>query len=384
MTAREDPGSVKTPPLPKHWPATVKSAVLQVISLAQYAAAYTRGWAANSPNARVRLKAEKDRSEAELEHTREEMRIKDARMASIDPHRRPNYPPAERMTILALKTARGWSLEQTAKRFLVSPATVASWMKRLDEQGPHALVQLPGGPVNKFPQFVQHCVQRLKTLAPTMGKVKIAQTLARAGLHLGATTVGRMLKGGQNASNPTPAPSDDPASGATLSPDVTRDTINQGSDDAPQAKQRVVTANYPGHVWHVDLTVVPTGPGMWCSWLPFALPQRWPFCFWVAVVVDHFSRRAMGATAMKEQPTSQAVRAFLGRAIRKAGKSPKYIVCDRGSQFDCQGFRDWCKRKGIQPRFGAIGRHGSIAVELKVTFHHGRKHLPLVNLTRAA
>jgi len=104
MTAREDPGSVKTPPLPKHWPATVKSAVLQVISLAQYAAAYTRGWAANSPNARVRLKAEKDRSEAELEQTREEMRIKDTRMASIDPHRRPNYPPAERMAILALKT----------------------------------------------------------------------------------------------------------------------------------------------------------------------------------------------------------------------------------------------------------------------------------------
>ena len=184
MTISQDTASTKKIQLPKHWPATVKTAVLQVISLAQYATAYTRGWAANSPNARMRLKAEKDRSDAELEQTREEVRIKDARMGSLDPYRRPNYPPPERMAILALKTARGWSLEQTAKRFLVSPATVASWMKRLDEQGPHALVQLPGGPVNKFPQFVQHCVQRLKTLAPTMGKVKIAQTLARAGLHL--------------------------------------------------------------------------------------------------------------------------------------------------------------------------------------------------------
>ena len=31
-------------------------------------------------------------------------------------------------------------------------------------------------------------------LCPTMGKKRIAQTLARAGLHLGVTTVGRILK----------------------------------------------------------------------------------------------------------------------------------------------------------------------------------------------
>ena len=97
------------------------------------------------------------------------------------------------MAILELKAARGWSLEQTAKAFLVTAATIASWMKRLDEDGPDALVQLPQ-PVNKFPEFVRYIVQRLKTLCPAMGKVKIAQTLARAGLHLGATTVGRMLK----------------------------------------------------------------------------------------------------------------------------------------------------------------------------------------------
>ena len=51
------------------------------------------------------------------------------------------------------------------------------------------------------------------------------------------------------------------------------------------------------------------------------------------------------------------------RRNAKAKMTPKYIVCDRGRQFDCDGFRDWCRRKGIQPpRYGAIGRHGSIAV----------------------
>jgi transposase InsO family protein len=41
----------------------------------------------------------------------------------------------------------------------------------------------------------------------------------------------------------------------------------------------------------------------------------------------------------------------------------RYIVCDRGKQFDCSGFRTWCRRKGMRPpRYGAIGHHGSIAV----------------------
>jgi len=45
-------------PLPRGWSSRVKSAILHVISLAQFTAAYTRGWAANSVNTRIRLKAE--------------------------------------------------------------------------------------------------------------------------------------------------------------------------------------------------------------------------------------------------------------------------------------------------------------------------------------
>lgn len=45
-------------PLPKSWPTRVRLAMLHVISLAQFATAYTRGWAANCPLERVRLKAE--------------------------------------------------------------------------------------------------------------------------------------------------------------------------------------------------------------------------------------------------------------------------------------------------------------------------------------
>jgi transposase InsO family protein len=323
-------------PMPKGWPEHVRSAILQVIGSAQLALAGTRGWAANSVNSRIRLKAQLDQARQEIAMLHEEIRIKDVRMARIDPHRRPQYPPTERMSILELKTARGWSLKQTARTLQVAAATIASWLRRIDEHGPDALVQLRE-PVNKFPDFVRHLVQRLKTLCPTMGKVKIAQTLARAGLHLGSTTIGRVLK---------EEPHHEPST----------------TDGETTSERRIVTAKYPGHVWHVDLTVVPTG-GFSTSWMPFSLPQCWPFCHWVAIVIDHCSRRVMGATAFKRQPSSEAVRAFLGRSIARAGKAPKYIVCDRGKQFDCKGFRNWCRRRGIQPpRYGAIGKHGSIAV----------------------
>ena len=157
-------------PLPKSWPIHVRAAILQVIALAQFATAHTRSWAANSVNARIRLQAERDRAVQELALQREETRIKDARMASINPHRRPHYPPAERLAILELKTARSWSLEQTSRVFHVTAPTVASWLGRLDEDGPDALVQIRV-PVNRFPDFVRYTVQRLKLLCPTIGKV---------------------------------------------------------------------------------------------------------------------------------------------------------------------------------------------------------------------
>lgn len=325
--------------LPRGWPGTVKSAVLHVISLAHFAIAHARGWAANSINARVRQASQIDRLRAEISMLKEEIRLKDARMASIMPHRRPHYVPDQRLDILALKAARGWSLEQAAKAFLIDAATIAAWFKRLDESGPDALVKIPV-PVNRFPEFVRHIVQRLKAVCPAMGKVMLARNLARAGLHLAASTVGRMLKAKSKPCKP--ARPDSPC--------------------VASAKQgHIVRADYPNHVWHVDLTTVPIG-GFWAPWLPFALPQCFPFCWWVAAVIDHFSRKVMGIAVFRKQPNCRQIRDFLIATIRKAKAKPKYIICDKGGQFWCMPFKRWCRRRKIKPRFGAVHKHGSIAV----------------------
>ena len=321
------------PHLPKHWTGAVQAIMLRVIALAKYAIVYTRGWAANSSSLRVRLAAKVEQLQQEVALLREELRIKDGRMTRIPPAQRPHFQPVERFAILELRAARGWSLAQTARAFLLSTQTIAAWMKRLDEEGPEALLQTQE-PVNKFPDFVRYLVQRLTALCPLLGKVKIAQMLARAGLHLGATTVGRLR---QQAPTPTPP-----------------------SEPMPSARR--VTAKRPNHVWHVDLTTVPTASGFWTAWLPFALPQCWPFCWWLAVVIDHYSRRALGFAVFRSQPTSEQVRQFLGRVIAGVAAVPKYLITDSGTQFTCAGFKQWCRRRGIRQRQGAVGRPGSIAV----------------------
>lgn len=206
----------------------------------------------------------------------------------------------------------------TARILLLTEPTVVSWLARLDEQGPHALVR-PAEPVNKFPQFVGYLVRRLKTLNPELGKRKLAAVLARAGLHLGATTVARMLKARVPA-----AP--------------------QPMKEVAESRGELI-AKQPHDVWHVDLTVVSTGGGFCVPWLPFTLPQRLPFGWWVAAVVDGYSRRVLQRGCFAEQPTSAEVHKLLARTIRELGARPRNLICDRGVQFDCRGLRAWCRRR---------------------------------------
>jgi len=163
----------------------------------------------------------------------------------------------------------------------------------------------------------------------------MAHVLARAGLCLGATTIRRMLR------EPGSAPDDEP--------EITR-------------RRRRVVARYPGHTWHVDLTTVPTRAGFWVPWFPFALPQRWPFCWWVAVAIDQVSRACVGFAVFSKAPTSRDVQLFLDRAIRAGHSTPKYLVSDKGKQFWCRGYKSWCKRRGIRPRYGRIGEPAGIAI----------------------
>ena len=163
--------------LPRNWHALVRSAVLQVIGIVRIAM-LTRREAliknGDAPDARIH------QLESEVAMLREELRIISARMRRVPSNRRPQYTGLERMAILQLRAMRGWNQSETSRHFLVSDDTIRDWLRRVDDD---ALVQT-STPVNRFPDVVRYAAEQIKLFCPTLGKLKIAEKLARAGSPL--------------------------------------------------------------------------------------------------------------------------------------------------------------------------------------------------------
>ena len=334
---------IESLPLPKSWAKTVHHAVLNAVGLVRVAMLAGREFLIQNGDV---LEAHVHRLETEVALLREELRIIGTRMARIAPQRRPQYSPVERMAIMELRAMRGWSNAETARRFFVSDATIRTWLRRADDKD--SLLQL-ATPVNRFPDFIRLAVQQIKLFCPSLGKVKIAETLARAGIHIGKSTVSRIL-------DEKPANSPEPSS----------------SGDSSKSSR--IVAKYPNHTWHADTTAVPISGGFWTNWLPNAISQRWPVCWWQLNVVDHFSRRVVGFAVFKNRPMSEKVTAALDRIIEQGLAKPKHLIVDQGSEFKSDHFKkEWCKKREILPRFGAVGKHGSIAVVER--FHRTFKDL---------
>lgn len=97
--------------------------------------------------------------------------------------------------------------------------------------------------MNAFPEMVTQVKQTLGVRLPSFGKVRIAQLLARAGLHLSASIVKRMRE------RPPPQP-----------------PTEKKQPSAPKS-ERVVSATHPNHLWNADVTTVPvraqSAPGLY-------------------------------------------------------------------------------------------------------------------------
>jgi len=192
-----------------------------------------------------------------------------------------------------------------------------------------------------------------------MGDRRIAQVLARASLHLGSTTVRRMRK-----------------------PPPERSTKRR-----PPVAIRAVTAKRPNHLWHVDLTIVPTVGGFWVPWRPYPMAHRWPFCWWVAVVIDHYSRRALRTATFRKEPSAADVQKVLDRTSKNLRARPNHMITDQGRQFTADRFEAWLRLRKIDRRFGAVGKYGSVAVIerfIKSMKNECTRLLPIVPLAQAA
>jgi transposase InsO family protein len=235
----------------------------------------------------------------------------------------PRYTVRERLLILWHMEAFQIPRRKVSRYFGIARSTLYRWLHKIEDQEPS------GTPANKTPAEIASLVWEITKANLSWGRIRIANQLKLLGIFLSASTVRNILE--------RPRPRSTPAT----------PTAPEKPQEKPES--RSIPAWYPNHVWSIDTTKV------WCWGL-------WPIE--VLVAIDHFSRKVVCAVPL-EGPNAGWIIEALEQAIRKHG-APKHIISDRASVFVGDVFAELLRQWNIKPRFGAVGKHGSIAVTERV------------------
>ncbi len=204
----------------------------------------------------------------------------------------------------------------------IAKSTLYRWLHKVETQKESKV------PANKTQMEIASLVWEITKANTSWGRVRIANQLALLKIFLSASTVRNILN--------RPQPPKQPVSQST--PKKTEDE-----------KARSIPAWYPNHVWSIDTTT------MFCWGL-------WPIH--ICVVIDHFSRKVMAVVPL-EGPNAGWINDALESAIENYGP-PKHIISDQAKIFIGEVFAELLDTYEILHRFGAIGKHGSIAVTERV------------------
>lgn len=204
-----------------------------------------------------------------------------SRVARIPPGRRPHFNPAERARILDLKCGHRLSNRTLAPWFLVDEDTLSHWSRDVDhpEQRKRPLVPpLPdmGAAVAGVDDSLRFVPKRLRSLVTDA----LARLAARTPVRKPRRRKGRKADG--------------PARAATCAP----------------RKLSPIRARCPNHWWSCDLTTIEL------------LHQ-----FYLACVIDLYSRRVLAWDLYPGQPNAQQIQALFARAAAEHG-TPKHVVTD--------------------------------------------------------
>lgn len=216
----------------------------------------------------------------------------------MPPHRRPDYLPDQRLAILQLKRLRGWNIAKTARRFVVHPNTIRSWIKAIEGRGNVGLFQ-DAIRWNRIDDLVRWTAGQLRRLCsqPEFGARTIARHLVRAGIAISRSSVQRILREPQ-PKKPPPRRRPPIASPAGIE------------------AHHLLRPDHSNHVWHLDLTCLRV---LW---------RR----FTVAAILDGFSRKLLCLHVFAGTPRQRDLTRLVLVTTRRQG-SPRFIITDRGTQF---------------------------------------------------
>ncbi len=254
-----------------------------------------------------------------LEGLREQNELLRARIRRLPSRQRPQYRPHERLAILAHAARHGLSVAKTSKAFVVSEPSISNWKRSAADEKSHVVEGKP--PVNKLPELVAETARRVKREWPAWGTRRIAGILARLGLAVSRTTVQTFLRRAPSPKKPAAA-----------------------ARSAHTGHRRLV-AKHPGHLWFIDFTRV---GGFFRS-------------VFVGAVIDGYSRKVLAVRVAPQQPPASMAVRLIRDAIAEMGP-PTWVVSDHGTQLTADEFCRSIHRRGIRHRYGAIHRHGSLAL----------------------
>jgi len=237
--------------------------------------------------------------------------------------KKPRYTLRERLFILWHIETFGIARRRVTEYLGVSRSTLYRWLHQIDDTS-HTRI-----PANKTPLEIAVLIWEITKSNIDWGRVRIANQLALLNVFISASTVRNILN------RPEPRKPD-------AFPVVCAKTEEK-------IEARSIPAWYPNHVWSIDTTEVL----YWGIW-----PMH------ICVVIDHFSRKVMSVTPL-EGRNAGWINNALECAIERHG-SPKHIISDQGSVFTGDVFAELLDSWNIKPRFGAVGKQGSIAVTERV------------------
>lgn len=278
-----------------------------VLFMRGYLAARARAF--EHPMPMVRLLAQRDHAHSDAVLLERELAIYRSQRQRKPAKQRPHYAPQERAEILQLMRLRGWSCKEAAARFIVHPNTIRNWKRSLrDKLRADEVVGAP--PWNKLHGGVRWLVHEMRQLCPErdFGTRTIARHIMRSGIQISRASVRRILE-------------------EERPPHQHR--VAQSSRTKQRAPMHLIRPSKPHHVWHIDIT------SLRMLWMKLE----------VAAIIDGCSRKIIGARAFATRPTTKDLVQLIDDSS-KASSTPRFIVTDRGSQFQ-QVFHTALMRRGI-------------------------------------
>jgi len=238
---------------------------------------------------------------------------------------RKRYSPLQRLQIL-------WHMEyyripksRVKEHFLIAKSTLYRWLHAAQEGDLGERTGKIESP-RKTPAALARMIWDIFEANPYVGRHRIASILWLLGVFVAASTVRNIL----------------------LQPKPKNALATAKAQEAPSTPREII-ARYPNHVWSVDRTRV-------LRW------GIWPT--WVLVAIDHFSRKVVACCPL-EGPNAGWVVGAMEDVFAQHG-APRHLISDQEGVFTSDAFRDLLIPWDVKHRFGAVGKHASIAVTERV------------------